>query len=391
VARQIGNFVLKRPLGSGSFAVVWLAHDPVLDDRVAIKVLSKNWATNREVRRRFTEEARILRRIDHERVIRVHTIAETDDGRPYFVMTVADAGTLQDRIDATREGRDQFIVDDVVMIGAELLSAIAVVHDFGAVHRDIKPTNVLFRTVSAHELADAKRSGRTIRADRLVLGDFGLAKDLALASQVTRAAGTPLYMAPEQSRHNAIVDRRADLYAAAAILFELLAGRPAFDTQSLAQVEKRDHDVLLHQLQELRPHVPDDLAEIVVRGLEVDPQDRWQTADCMRDELLKIPLSPTCPKTAEPQLLQRYRNGAIPLPAPLVAEFEQFLSNIGPARFDLPSTATHDDAVNAAVAMTDKWRGLLGAGRIPFRARSAAEEFVFEVESVWTELTAHDS
>lgn len=388
MAREIGNFVLKRPLGAGSFAVVWLAHDPILDDRVAIKVLAENWATNQDIRRRFTEEARILRRINHERVIRVHAINETDDGRPYFVMSVADAGTLQDRIEEHRQRTEHFTVDEALMIGTELLDALAVVHDFGAVHRDIKPTNVLFRTVSAHELADARRSGRSIRADRLVLGDFGLAKDLALASRVTKAAGTPLYMAPEQSRHNVSVDHRADLYSASAILFELLAGQPPFSTQSLAQVEERDHEALLQRLYVLRPDVPVELAEIVVCGLEVEPEDRWQTADHMLAELVKIPISPTCPKEAEPELLQRYRDGGIPLPSPLVPEFEQFLSHVGPARFNLPATASHDEAVEAAAAMTDKWRGLLGSGRIPFRARSACEEFVFEVESVWAELTA---
>lgn len=387
MARQIGNFVLKRPLGAGSFAVVWLAHDPILDDRVAIKVLAENWATNPDIRRRFTEEARILRRIDHERVIRVHAIALTDDDRPYFVMSVADAGTLQGRIDERRASEQHFSIDEALMTSTELLDALAVVHDFGAVHRDIKPTNVLFRTVSAHEQAAAKRAGQPIRSDRLVLGDFGLAKDLALASRVTRAAGTPLYMAPEQSEHNAVVDRRADLFSAAAIIFELLAGQPPFSTKSLAQVQERDHDALFELLQRLRPEVSDELAEVVVRGLEVNPDMRWQTADCMRDELAKIPISPSFPKAAEPELLQRLRDGKIPIPKPLVPEFEQFLSNVGPARFDLPATATHDEAVTAAAALTDKWRGLLGTGRIPFRARSACEEFVFEVESVWAELT----
>lgn len=390
VARQIGNFVLKRPLGAGSFAVVWLAHDPVLDDRVAIKVLAENWATNQDIRRRFTEEARILRRIDHERVIRVHAIALTDDDRPYFVMSVADAGTLQERIEESRTNGEGFTIDEALAIGIELVDALAVVHDFGAVHRDIKPTNVLFRVVSQHELADARRAGRPIREDRLVLGDFGLAKDLAIASRITRAAGTPLYMAPEQSEQTGSIDRRADLFSAAAIIFEMLAGQPPFSTQSLAQVGERDHDNLAQQLMMLRPDVPQELADIVARGLAVDPDHRWQTADAMRDELAKIPRSPHCPLSAEPALLQRFRNGTIPLPRPLVAEFEMFLSNIGPARFGLPPTATHDEAVVAAATLTDKWRGLLGSGRIPFRARAACEEFVFEVESVWAELTAHD-
>jgi len=389
VARQIGNFVLKRPLGAGSFAVVWLAHDPVLDDRVAIKVLAENWATNADIRRRFTEEARILRRIDHERVIRVHTIDVTDDDRPYFVMSCADAGTLQDRLQDRHATGERFGIGEAVSTALELLDALAVVHDFGAVHRDIKPTNVLFRTVSDHELADARRAGRPIRADRLVLGDFGLAKDLAIASGFTKAAGTPLYMAPEQSRTSAEIDRRADLYSAAAILFEMLSGRPPFATQSLAQVAERDDSDIARSLLEHRPDTPAALAEIVARGLQREPGDRWQSADDMRSALAEIPTDPDALHAPEPELLQRFRDGAIPLPRPLVPEFEQFLHEVGPARFGLPPTATHEQAVAAAAALTDRWRGLLGSGRMPFRARAGAEEFVFEVERVWAELTAH--
>lgn len=386
MARQIGNFVLEHPLGAGSFATVWLAHDPVLDDRVAIKVLAENWATNEDIRSRFIEEARILRRIDHERVIRIHAIANTDDDRPYFVMSCADAGTLQDRVKEVRDKGELFSVGAAIVIGIELLDALAVVHDFGAVHRDIKPTNILFRTVSTHELADARRAGRPIRADRLVLGDFGLAKDLAGGRGFTKAAGTPLYMAPEQSRPNGDIDRRADLYSAAAVIYELLVGEPPFGTQSLAQVSERDDSNLEATLLRRRPEVPQALARIVARGLQTNPSDRWQTADEMREMLTSVPTPKALP-APDAELLQQLRDGRFTLPGPLVEEFERFLSNVGAARFGLPDTATHDDAVNAAAALTDKWRGLLGSGRIPFRARAASEEFVFHVERVWMELT----
>ncbi len=388
--RQIGNFVLERPLGAGSFATVWLAHDPILDDQVAIKVLAENWATNPDIRERFVEEARILRRIDHERVIRVHAIDYTDDDCPYFVMSCADAGTMRNHIDDVTGRGEEISIADAIVLMTELLDAIAVVHDFGAVHRDIKPTNILFRTVSTHELADARRSGRTIRPDRLVLGDFGLAKDLGSGDSVTRAAGTPLYMAPEQSKANSEVDRRADLYSASAVLFEMLAGVPPFSTQSLAQVDHRDDGNIEAVLLSHRPTIPQALARIVARGLERDPSDRWQTADEMREVLATVPTESVALPPLEPDILQQYRNGKFQLPGPLVEEFERFLSNVGAARFGLPDTASHDDAVDAAAALTDKWRGLLGSGRIPFRARAASEDFVFEVERVWLELTSHD-
>src|SRR5207245_1874075 len=95
---RIGRFEVQRPLGSGSFATVWLARDEDLDAWVAIKLLAENWSFNRDARRRFIEEARALRRLDSERIVRVYDVGSLDDSRPYMVMEYADRGTLEDRI-----------------------------------------------------------------------------------------------------------------------------------------------------------------------------------------------------------------------------------------------------------------------------------------------------
>src|SRR5712691_1489921 len=91
---RIGRFEVQRPLGSGSFATVWLARDEDLDAWVAIKLLAENWSFNQDARRRFIEEARALRRLDSERIVRVYDVGSLDDSRPYM----ADRGTLEDRI-----------------------------------------------------------------------------------------------------------------------------------------------------------------------------------------------------------------------------------------------------------------------------------------------------
>ena len=102
---HIGKYLAEKALGAGSFATVWLAFDENLNDRVAIKVLADNWARNADIRRRFIEEARLLRRIDHNRVVRVHDVDELPDGRPYFVMAVADRGTLHEKIEELPKGQ----------------------------------------------------------------------------------------------------------------------------------------------------------------------------------------------------------------------------------------------------------------------------------------------
>ena len=205
---------MERPLGAGAFATVWLAKDEDLDASVAIKVLAENWSRNADVRRRFVEEAKILRQLDSDRVVRIFTIDELEDGRPFFVMEWADRGTLYDRL-ARRTGGGPLPIAEALGYVIEVAQCLSVVHDFGMVHRDVKPSNVLFRTVAPHQ----RRSFG--RAERVILGDFGLAKDLVAASGFTIAAGTPAYSAPEQSRGREPLDHRADLYALTVVLYEL--------------------------------------------------------------------------------------------------------------------------------------------------------------------------
>ncbi len=95
---RLGKYRIERLLGTGAFASVYLGVDDALDSRVAIKVLADNWSHDDDIRRRFIEEARILRRADDERIVRVHTVDELDDGRPYFVMDYADRGTVHQRL-----------------------------------------------------------------------------------------------------------------------------------------------------------------------------------------------------------------------------------------------------------------------------------------------------
>lgn len=281
VQRRIGKYVVERALGAGSFATVWLAHDELLDDRVAIKVLAENWSRNEDVRRRFIDEAKILRRIDHDSVIRVHVIDTTEDGQPYFVMGWADRGSLHERLVSRRGSGAPFDTSHAVGLAVELLEALAVVHDFGVVHRDIKPSNVLFRTVANHERNAAQRAGRTIGDEMVVLGDFGLAKDLAGASGFTQAAGTPAYMAPEQSRTSSTIDHRADLYSVSALLYELLAGHTPFAADTLSDVRRGRSTNHVDSLLEARPDLPHSLVELVDQGLSVDPDDRVSTTDEM--------------------------------------------------------------------------------------------------------------
>ena len=178
---------------------------------------SRSWQTTGARTQRSgsvsSEEARLLRRLDDDHVVRVYAVGELDDGRPFFAMEWADGGTLEDRL---ASHRGPLPVEEATQIAAKVLDGLAVIHAMGVVHRDVKPSNVLFKAVPAH-----RRSGPD--PEKILLGDLGLAKDLAVGSGFTVTAGTPAYMAPEQSAPIGIVDTRADLYAVASVLYEMLA------------------------------------------------------------------------------------------------------------------------------------------------------------------------
>ena len=248
---RIGRYRVDRRVGSGGFATVWLGRDEVLDAPVAVKVLADNWAHQLDVRERFLEEARILRRADSDRVVRVHDIGELDDGRPYFVMTYADGGTFADLLAA-----GPVPVADAVRYGAEVARGVAVLHEVGVIHRDVNPANVLLR------------KGRDGVSDRVLIADLGLAKAAAHASGFTLTVGTPGYMAPEQSSGDGL-SKRADVFAVGVLLHHLLSG--------------------VAPTAESRPALPDDVPEpvraVLDQAVRRRPEERFPSAGALADAL----------------------------------------------------------------------------------------------------------
>ncbi len=273
-SKQIGRYQVERPLGTGSFATVWLAYDPGLDGHVALKILADNWSLDEDIKRRFLQEARILWRAQHDRIVRVHLVDESD-GRPFFVMDYADGGTLYERVKARQQRESAYTVVEAVAMAREIAECLTVAHDLGIVHRDLKPSNILFQSLPG---------GRSARAaapsERVMLADFGLARRLGSAAAGTVLAGTPAYMAPEQGdpARAGQADERADVYAANAILYELLAGTPPFADQTLDSVRQRGRADALVPLAAVREDVPQALSDVVQRGLAFEPADRFASA-----------------------------------------------------------------------------------------------------------------
>jgi len=302
---RIGKYLAEKALGAGSFATVWLAFDELLEVQVAIKVLADNWARNVDIRRRFIEEARLLRRIDHDRVVRVFDVDELSDGRPYFVMAVADRGTLHEKIEELPKGQPMD-TEIALRLGLEICESLSIVHDFGVVHRDIKPSNILFRSIRNHERISAQRAGRVVGDDAVMIGDFGLAKDLAVASGFTLAAGTPAYMAPEQAHATSVIDRRVDVFATSAVIYEMLAGHPAFASETLSGVRRSRAESLAQPLIEVRPDLPIELSNVLVKGMARLPDDRFDSCFALADALAEF-IPGATPQIAQPAPLDSSR------------------------------------------------------------------------------------
>ncbi|MCU7729835.1 serine/threonine protein kinase [Actinoplanes sp. KI2] len=249
---RIGRYRVERRLGAGAFATVWLAEDETLESWVAIKVLADNWAHQADVRARFEQEAQVLRRADSERLVRIHDYGELPDGRPYQVMTYADGGTLAERM-----AGGPLPVRPALRIAADVARATADLHASGVLHRDLKPSNVLFGTVRGVE--------------RVLVADLGLAKAIAYASGFTVVAGTPGYMAPEQTRPGDGLDVRADVHAIGAMAYQMLT---ATTPNGAALAPSK-----------VRPGISPTVDRIVLRAVATDRDRRWPSAAALADAL----------------------------------------------------------------------------------------------------------
>ncbi len=243
-------------IGVGGFATVWLYHDDELDSDVAVKALAENWAQRYDVRDRFLEEARILRRADSDHVVRVYDIGEAD-GTPYFVMSYADRGSLATLLEPGRPMPPAQVIDLVDQAAAGL----SVLHGHGVIHRDIKPHNLLLSSRGA--------SVTDTGATKLLVADLGVAKAMLHASGLTQVVGTPAYMAPEQAT-GAPLDTRADVHALGAVAYQMLTGKLAREggIGSLADAKVPVAPSVLAPL-------PPAVDSVLARALAADPEDRW--------------------------------------------------------------------------------------------------------------------
>jgi serine/threonine-protein kinase len=286
-----GRYRLLRRIGSGGMADVWLAEDPHLQRRVALKVLHARFAQDREFVDRFRREAESAAGLQHPNVVAVFDRGDVG-GTYYIAMQLLEGRSLKAMIDAGLSP------EQAVGLVRQVLEAAGFAHRHGIVHRDLKPQNVI---------VDAE--------GKAVVTDFGIAR--AGASEITQAGsvmGTPHYLSPEQAQ-GLEVTAVSDLYSVGVILYEALTGRVPFEADSAVAIAMKQVSQTPQLPSSINPGVSPALDAVVMRALEKDPGRRFQSASAFiaaLDAALRspgapgggtaafAPLPPTTPPPEEP-------------------------------------------------------------------------------------------
>ncbi len=253
------RYAVRREIGRGGMATVFLARDMRHDRDVALKVLRPELASTIGSDR-FFDEIRTAARLSHPNILPLHDSGEAD-GLLYFVMPYVPGESLRARLD--REG--PLPVADAVAIAREVAEALSYAHSHDVVHRDIKPENILLD--SGHALVT----------------DFGIARAITPSGEQRLAdagilTGTPAYMSPEQPGGKGPVDGRSDIYSLGCVLHEMLTGEPPFVGATAELILARHLDESPKPVRQVRASVPSRVEAALLRALEKTPADRFPTA-----------------------------------------------------------------------------------------------------------------
>ena len=295
VGTRVGPYEIVAPIGAGGMGEIWKAVDTRLDRSVAIKFLPAEFAQDSNLKLRFEREARTISQLEHPHICRLY-----DVGDDYLVMELLEGESLADRL-----GRGPLPLADVLKYGAQIAGALERAHRAGIVHRDLKPGNVMI-VKGAAKLLDfglaresAPRTPRPREESRSAPGSspaFASTSRLEAPDDASTdrlqppltgrgtILGTVQYMAPEQF-DGIEADARTDIFALGAVLYEMVTGKPAFAGKSRSSLIAAIVDRTPTPISQLQPLTPPSLEHVVMKCLEKEPDERWQSAHDIAQEL----------------------------------------------------------------------------------------------------------
>jgi serine/threonine-protein kinase len=264
---KLGRYELLSELGQGAMGVVYKAIDPLIDRTVAIKTINLNLSKDElaDFEERFNREARSAGRLSHPNIVTIYDVGRADHVA-YMAMEYLEGRELKDII----ASGETLPLDRIVEITAQIADGLAFAHDNGVIHRDIKPANIMVLSNGCVKITD-----------------FGIAKmSSGSRTQVGIVLGSPKYMSPEQVVGKP-VDGRSDIFSLGTVLYELLAGRPAFGggENTLATIMYRILNETPVLPGKINPTVPGSLDYIVSKALAKEPENRYQSAREMACDL----------------------------------------------------------------------------------------------------------
>lgn len=271
-AKQIGQYRLKRPLGSGGMGDVFLAEHVLLKRPCAIKLIKPQKAGDPNALARFEQEVQATAKLTHWNTVEIFDYGRSEDGTFYYVMEYLPGMNLSQLVEMC----GPLPPERVIHLITQTCDALQEAHQHGLIHRDIKPANVF-----------AANRGGVFDVAKLL--DFGLVKPLEHASdshltQEGMVAGSPMFMSPEQVTGEEL-DPRSDIYALGIVMYFLLTGRPPFISDKPMKVLIAQAQESPQPIREVNPDVPPDLASVIMRCLEKKRENRFPNVVALREAL----------------------------------------------------------------------------------------------------------
>ena len=269
LGEQLDEYHIDAVLGRGGMARVYRGHDTNLDRHVAIKVIDSPFQSDSDHIERFKREAQTIAQLEHPHIIRLYRFGQKDD-LIYMAMQYIEGVDLEDVLKKKREEETLIEPDRAREIITQICESLDYAHEQNVIHRDIKPSNILL-----NEEGEA------------FLTDFGLALMTEMGTR-GEVFGSPRYIPPEQAMSSANVVPQSDLYSVGVILYEMFTGIAPFDADDPLEIAMKHMSEIPKSPSELRPEISPELEVLLLKALEKDPEDRYQSGAEIISELEKI-------------------------------------------------------------------------------------------------------